>query len=87
MDDRKTIPYASPKRENDIEIDEKIFKESKDETAIDIEKQDQIDKEKFIKTELEINKVDIEVSKAVKIKKVQDVFDEVKEEESIKKFY
>lgn len=87
MDDRKTIPYASPKRENDIEIDEKIFKEPKDETAIDIEKQDQIDKEKFIKTELEINKVDIEVSKAVKIKKVQDVFDKVKEEESIKKFY
>ena len=56
MDDAETIPYASPKRENNIddretivyafqkmesedEIDEKIYKEPKLETAVEIEKQ------------------------------------------------
>ena len=36
---------------------------------------------KFIKSELEQDKIDIQVSRESDIKKVQDVFDEVKEEE------
>ena len=40
-----------------------------------------------MKTELEINKVDTETSKDAEIKRVQDVFDEVKEEESIQHFF
>ena len=38
---------------------------------------------KIIKSELEENKVDIQIAKEPDIKKVQDVFDEVKEEETI----
>ena len=66
------------------EIDEKIYKEPKLETAIEIEKQLMINEEKFIKTELDGNKVDLETSKKVKIKKNEDVFDEVKREEPLK---
>ena len=38
IDDRETIPYTSLKRENDNKIDEKIHKEPKLETAVEIEK-------------------------------------------------
>ena len=39
IDDRETIAYASPRKESEDEIDEKIYKEPKLETAADIEKQ------------------------------------------------
>ena len=38
---------------------------------------------KFMESELEQNKIDIQVSRGSNIKKVQNVFDEVKEEESL----
>ena len=38
-DDRETITYASPRRKNKEEIDKKIYKEPKLETAVEIEKQ------------------------------------------------
>ena len=38
---------------------------------------------KFIKSELEQDNIDIQVSRESDIKKVQDVFDEVKEEEPL----
>ena len=37
MDDGETIVCASPKRESENEIDEKIYKEPKLETAVEIE--------------------------------------------------
>ena len=39
IDGRETISYASPRRESEDEIDEKICKEPKLETAAEIEKQ------------------------------------------------
>ena len=39
IDDRETSAYASPIRESKDEIDEKIYKEPKLETAVEIEKQ------------------------------------------------
>ena len=39
IDDRETITYASPRRESKDEIDEKIYKEPKLETGVEIEKQ------------------------------------------------
>ena len=39
IDDRETIVYAFPKRESEDEIDEKIYKEPKLKTAVEIEKQ------------------------------------------------
>ena len=53
IDSRETIPFAPRKRESVNEIDEKIHKESKLETAVEIGKPGIIDKEKFIKTELD----------------------------------
>ena len=82
--DRETIHYASPKRVSDNKIDEKIYKGPKLETAIEIEKQAITDKEKFIKTEPDANKVDLETSKETEIKKIEDAFDEVKREETLK---
>ena len=38
IDDRETIAYDSPRRESEDEIDEKIYKEPKFETAAEIEK-------------------------------------------------
>ena len=81
IDDRKTIAYASPERESENEIDEKIYKEPKLETEAEIEKQTAKREKKFMKSELEQDKVDSQVSRESGIKKVQDVFDEVKEEE------
>ena len=69
IDDKKTIHYASPRRESDNEIDEKVYKEPKLETAIEIEKQAIIDEEKFIKTELDANNVDLKTSKEAEIKR------------------
>ena len=39
IDDRAVVAYASPRRESENEIDEKIYKEPKLETAVEIEKQ------------------------------------------------
>ena len=84
IDDSETIVHAYPKRKSEDEINEKIYKEPKLETAVQIEKQAVQDKkEKKIKSESEQNKVDIQIAKESDIKKVQDVFDEVKEEETI----
>ena len=75
MDDSETIVCASPKRETEDEIDEKIYKEPKLETAVEIEKQAvQDEKKKIIKSELEQNKVDIQIAKELDIKKGQHFF-------------
>ena len=84
IDDRETIPYASPKRESEDEVDDKISKKPILETAVETEKQAIIDEEKFIKTELVTNMVDLKVSQEAEIKKIQDIFDKVKEEEPLK---
>ena len=39
---------------------------------------------KILKSELQQNKVDLKLSKEAEIKKMQDVFDEVKQEEQLK---
>ena len=64
-----------------MKLMKKIYQEPKAETAVNIKKQDQIDKENIIWTELEINKANIEASKDAEIKKIQDIFDEVKQYE------
>ena len=74
------IVYAFPKRENEDEIDKKIYKL---ETPVEIDKQPVEDKKQIIKSELEQKKVDIQIAKEPDIKKIQDVFDKVKEEEPI----
>ena len=74
------IVYAFPKRENEDEIDKKIYKL---ETPVEIDKQPVEDKNQIIKSELEQKKVDIQIAKEPDIKKIQDVFDKVKEEEPI----
>ena len=101
MDDAETIPYASSKREDDIdnreiilyafprresedEIDIKIYKEPKLETTVKIEIQAEIDRENFLKSELEQRKVDLKLSKEAEIKRVQDIFDEIKQEETFR---
>ena len=56
-----------PKRESEDEIDEKIYKEPKLETAVEIEKQALEDENKFIKRELEQSKVDIQITKELDI--------------------
>ena len=76
----ETIVYAFPKRENEDEIDKKIYKL---ETPVEIDKQPVEDKKQIIKSELEQKKVDIQIAKEPDIKKIQDVFDKVKEEEPI----
>ena len=83
IDDRETTAYASPRKESKDEIEEKIYEFPKLETAVEIEKQTAEREEKFIKSELEQDKVDIQVSRESDIKKVQDAFDEVKEEEPL----
>ena len=80
----ETILYMSPRREGEDEIDEKIHKEPKLETAAEIEIQAEIDRENFLKRELEQNKVDLKLSKEAKIKREQDVFDVVKQEETLR---
>ena len=86
MDDAETIPYASPKREDNIddretiiyaslrmeiedEIDEKIYKEPKLETAAEIEIQAEVDRNIFLKSELEQSNVDLKLSKEAEIKR------------------
>ena len=80
----KQFPMRPQKRESNNEIDEKIYIEPKLETGVEIEKQAIIDEEKFIKTELEANKIDLETSKEAEINKIEDIFDEVKEEDPLK---
>ena len=79
----KQLSMLPPKRESEDEIDEKIYKEPKLETAIEIEKQAIEDEKKLIKGELELSKIDVQIAKESDIKKIQDIFDEVKEEEPI----
>ena len=79
----KQLSMLPPKTESEDEIDEKIYKEPKLETAIEIEKQAIEDEKKLIKTELEQSKIDIQIAKESDIKKIQGIFDEVKEEEPI----
>ena len=79
----KQLSMLPPKREIEDEIDEKIYKEPKLETAIEIKKQAIEDEKKLIKTELEQSKIDIQIAKESDIKKIQGIFDEVKEEEPI----
>ena len=66
IDERETIPYASPRREKEDEIHEKIYKESKLETTVESEKQVIMDEEKFMKIELDANKVGLKTSKELK---------------------
>ena len=80
----KQFPTRLQKGKSEDEIDEKIYKKPNLETAVEIEKQAIIDEEKFIKTELVTNRVDLKVSQEAEIKKIQDIFDEVKEEEPLK---
>ena len=84
IDDRESILYASPRRESEDEIDEKIYKEPKLETPAEIEIQAAIDRENFLKSELEQNKIDLKLSKEVQIKRMQNVFEEVKQEEQLR---
>ena len=76
----KQLSMLPSKTESEDEIDEKIYKEPKLETAIEIEKQAIEDEKKLIKTELEQSKIDIQIAKESDIKKIQGIFDEVKEE-------
>ena len=82
IDDSETIVYASPRRRREDEIEEKIYKETKLGTAAETEKQ-AVEDEKKIESELEQNKVDIQIEKESDIKKVQDIFAEVREEKPI----
>ena len=59
IDDRETMAYASPRRESEDEIDAKIYKEPKLETAVETEKQTAEREKKITKSELEQDKVDI----------------------------
>ena len=77
----KQLSMLPPKRESEDEIDEKIYKEPKLETAFEIEKQAIEDEKKLIKSELKLSKIDVQIAKESDIKKIQDIFDEVKEEE------
>ena len=78
INDKETIPFVSPKRESEDEIDEKIYKELKLKTLVEIEQQAEINDRNFMKSELEQNKVDLKLSKEAELKRLLDVFDEVK---------
>ena len=61
----------------------KICQEPKLETVVETEKQTAEREKRIIKSELEQDKVNIQVSREPDMKKVQDIFDEVKEEEPL----
>ena len=61
----------------------KIYQEPKLETVVETEKQTAEREKRIIKSELEQGKVNIQVSREPDMKKVQDIFDEVKEEEPL----
>ena len=63
----KQLSMLPSKTESEDEIDEKIYKEPKLETAVEIEKQALEDENKFIKSELEQSKVDIQITKELDI--------------------
>ena len=63
----KQLSMLPSKTESEDEIDEKIYKEPKLETAVEIEKQALEDENKFIKRELEQSKVDIQITKELDI--------------------
>ena len=87
FDDAETIWHASPQRESDNKINKKEYKEPQLETADKIQKQVTIEKDSFMKTESEINKVYLEAFKEAELKRIQGVFEEVKEEKDIKDFF
>ena len=66
----KQFPISPQERKAIMKLMKKLYDE-----------QDQIDKVNIIRTELEINKANIEASKDAEIKKIQDVFAEVKQGE------
>ena len=66
INDRETIVYASPRRESDDEIDDKIYKEPKQQLRL----KNKLQKEtKIFKRELEQETIDIQVSRECDIKK------------------
>ena len=67
----------------EMKLTKKYVKNPKLETPAEIEKQAIINDQKFLKNELEQNKVDLKLSREAELKKVQDVFDEVMQEESL----
>ena len=79
----KQLSMLLQKRKSEDAIDEKIYEDPKLETAIEIEKQAIEDQKKLIKSELEQSKIDVQIAKESDIKKIQDIFEEVKEEEPI----
>ena len=66
-----------------MKLTKKYVKNPKLETLAETEKQAIINDQKFLKNELEQNKVDLKLSREAELKKVQDVFDEVMQEESL----
>ena len=98
MNETEMIPYASLKRENDIDDSETIVYASpkgeqiklmkkyikKQNLKLPLRLKNKLQRtKKIIKSELEQNKVDIQVAKESDVEKVRDVFDEVKKEEPI----
>ena len=77
--------YASPHNSPKHEIDEKIYVEPKLETIEEIEEKTAKKDDDFIKSVIDENKADIQISKDAEIKKIQDVFDEVKDKNKIVK--
>ena len=67
IENRGTILYASPRRESEDEIDEKIYKELKLETPAKTEKKTIVDEQKLLKSELKQKKVDLKLSKEAEI--------------------
>ena len=67
----------------EMKLTKKYVKNPKLETLAETEKQAIINDQKFLKNELEQNKVDLKLSREAELKKVQDVFDEVMQEESL----
>ena len=75
--------YASLHNSPKHEIDEKIYVEPKLETIEEIKEKTAKKDDYFIKSVIDENKADIQISKDVEIKKIQDVFDEVKDKKKI----
>ena len=83
IDDRETILYASTRRKSEDEIDEKTYNKPNLETPEEIEQQAKINDRNFIKNKLEQNNNDLTLSEKAELKKLQDVFDEVKKGEPL----
>ena len=70
--------YASLHNSPKHEIDEKIYVEPKLETIEEIKEKTAKKDDYFIKSVIDENKADIQISKDVEIKKIQDVFDKLR---------